>query len=111
MSDDGRTVFALVYPRPDPESAFGENPKAEKAASAALKDATIAGQPVHLTGFDALAEDSGGDGNGPGVFLEALLGGLGALLVLTFVFASLLAFVPLFMAFVSIMTTFLLLLG
>ena len=77
MSDDGRTVFALVYPRPDPESAFGENPKAEKAASAALKDATIAGQPVHLTGFDALAEDSGGDGNGPGVFLEALLGGLG----------------------------------
>ena len=111
VSDDGRTVFALVSPRPDPDSAFGENPKAEKAASAALKDVTIAGQPVHLTGFDALAEDSGGDGNGPGVFLEALLGGLGALLVLTFVFASLLAFVPLFMAFVSIMTTFLLLLG
>jgi putative drug exporter of the RND superfamily len=111
VSDDGRTVFGLVYPRPDPDSAFGENPKAEKAASGALKDVTIAGQPVHLTGFDALAEDSGGDGDGPGVFLEALLGGLGALLVLTFVFASLLALVPLFMAFVSIMTTFLLLLG
>jgi putative drug exporter of the RND superfamily len=111
VSDDGRTAFALVYPRPDANSAFGENPKAEKAASAAVKDATVAGQPVHLTGFDALAEDSGGDGNGPGVLLEALLGGLGALLVLTFVFASLLAFVPLVMAFVSIMTTFLLLLG
>jgi putative drug exporter of the RND superfamily len=110
VSDDGRTVFALVYPRPDPDSAFGENPKAEKAASAAVKGVTVAGQPVHLTGFDALAEDSGGDGNGPGVFLEALLGGLGALVVLTFVFASLLALVPLIMAFVSIMTTFLLLL-
>jgi putative drug exporter of the RND superfamily len=111
VSDDGRTVFALVYPRPDPDSAFGENPKAEKAASAAVKGTTIAGQPVHLTGFDALAEDSGGDGSGPGVFLEAMLGGLGALLVLTFVFASFLALVPLVMAFVSIMTTFLLLLG
>jgi putative drug exporter of the RND superfamily len=111
VSDDGRTVFALVYPRPDPDSAFGENPKAEKAASAALKGTAVGGQPVHLTGFDALAEDSGGDGSGPGVFLEALLGGLGALVVLAFVFASLLAFVPLLMAFVSIMTTFLLLLG
>jgi putative drug exporter of the RND superfamily len=110
VSDDGRTVFALVYPRPDPDSAFGENPKAEKAASTALNGATIAGQPVHLTGFDALAEDGGGDADGPGVLLEALLGGLGALLVLTFVFASLLALVPLVMAFVSIMTTFLLLL-
>ena len=111
VSDDGRTLFALVYPRPDPDSAFGENPKAEKAASAALKGTAVAGQPVHLTGFDALAEDSGGDGSGPGVFLEALLGGLGALVVLAFVFASLLALVPLIMAFVSIMSTFLLLLG
>jgi RND superfamily putative drug exporter len=110
VSDDGRTVFALVYPKPDPDSAFGENPKAEKAASAAVKGATVSGAPVHLTGFDALAEDGGGDGDGPGVLLEALLGGLGALLVLTFVFASLLALVPLVMAFVSIMTTFLLLL-
>ena len=66
---------------------------------------------MHLTGFDALAEDSGGDSEGPGVLLEATLGGLGALVVLTFVFASFLALVPLLMAFVSIMTTFLLLLG
>ena len=26
LSDDGRTTFALVYPPPDPDSAFGENP-------------------------------------------------------------------------------------
>jgi RND superfamily putative drug exporter len=111
VSDDGRTTFAVVYPQPDPDSAFGENPRAEKAASAAIADTTVAGAPVKLTGFDALVEDSGADNEGPGVLIEALLGGFGALLVLTFVFASFLAVVPLLMAFVSIMTTFLLLLG
>ncbi len=110
VSDDGRTVFSLVYPRPDPDSQFGENPEAEKAARAALDGAAIGGAPVHLTGFDALQEDSGG-GEGPGVLLEALIGGFGALLVLAFVFASFLAIVPLMMAIASIMTTFLLLLG
>jgi putative drug exporter of the RND superfamily len=111
VSKDGRTTFAIVYPQPDPDSAFGENPKAEKAASAALKGTTVAGQPVHLTGFDALAEDSGADSDGPGLLLEATLGALGALAVLLFVFASALAIVPILMAVVSIMTTFLLLLG
>ncbi len=111
VSDDGRTTYAIAYPQPDPSSAFGENPLAEKAASQALEGVTIAGQPVHLTGFDALAEDSGADSGGPGVLLEAVIGGTGALIVLAFVFASLLAFVPLGMAIVSIMTTFLLLLG
>jgi RND superfamily putative drug exporter len=74
-----------------------------------LRDATVAGAPVRLTGFDALAEESGG-GEGPGVLLEAMLGAAGALLVLIFVFASFLAVVPLVMAIVSILTTFLLLL-
>ena len=111
VSDDGRTTFAVVYPQPDPDSFFGENPRAEKAASAALRDTTVGGAPVHLTGFDALMEDSGADNEGPGVLIEALIGGFGALLVLTFVFASFLAVVPIFMAVVSIMTTFLLLLG
>jgi RND superfamily putative drug exporter len=111
VSEDGGTTFAVVYPTPDPNSSFGENPEAEKAASAALEDTTVAGQPVHLTGFDALFEDSGADSEGPGLLLEALIGGAGALAVLVFVFASLLAVVPLLMAICSIMTTFLLLLG
>jgi putative drug exporter of the RND superfamily len=110
VSGDGRTTFALVYPQPDPNSAFGENPRAEKAASRVLRGVSIAGAPVHLTGFDALQEDSGASNNGPGVLLEALIGGFGALLVLTFVFASFLAVIPIAMAVVSIMTTFLLLL-
>jgi len=111
VSDDGRTTFAIVYPQPDPDSAFGENPRAEKSASRALAGASVGGAPVHLTGFDALAEDSGADNEGPGVLLEALIGGVGALAVLSFVFASFLAIVPIMMAVVSIMTTFLLLLG
>jgi RND superfamily putative drug exporter len=111
VSDDGTTTFAIVYPQPDPDSAFGENPAAEKAASAALEGATVAGRPVHLTGFDALFEDSGADNEGPGVLLEAALGAAGALVVLVFVFASFLAVVPLVMAIASILTTFLLLLG
>lgn len=111
VSDDGTTTFAVVYPRPDPDSAFGENPEAAKAATAALEGATVAGAPVRLTGFDALFEDSGADSEGPGVLIEALLGAAGALAVLAFVFASFLAVVPLVMALVSIMTTFLLLLG
>ena len=111
VSEDGSTTFAVVYPQPDPNSAFGENPAAEEATSAALEGATVAGEPVRLTGFDALFEDSGADSEGPGVLVEAVLGGLGALAVLTFVFASFLAVVPLLMAIASIMTTFLLLLG
>jgi putative drug exporter of the RND superfamily len=110
VSKDGRTAYALVYPRPDADSRFGENPRAERAARSALQGLTVGGEPVHLTGFDALAQESGG-GEGPGVLLEAVLGGAGALVVLVFVFASFLAVVPLVMAIVSILTTFLLLLG
>jgi RND superfamily putative drug exporter len=110
VSPDGRTTFILAYPPPDPNQPFGDNPKAAKRLSAALAGAQVAGAPVHVTGFDALQQQSGG-GNGPGVFLEALLGGLGALAVLAFVFASFLAIVPIFMAIVSILTTFLVVWG
>jgi RND superfamily putative drug exporter len=110
VSADGHTTFAVVNPPPDPDQPFGDNPNAEKKARTALRGATVAGAPVHLTGFDALQQDSGGD-NGTGVLAEALIGGLGALVVLAFVFASFLAIVPIFMAIASIMTTFLLLWG
>jgi RND superfamily putative drug exporter len=109
VSADGRTTFVLAYPPPDNES-FGNNTKAAKTATATLAGDTIAGAPVHVTGINALQNETGGN-KGPGVFLEALVGGLGALLVLAFVFGSLQAFVPILMAIVSIMTTFLVLYG
>jgi putative drug exporter of the RND superfamily len=110
VSADRRTTFSIVYPRPDPNSTFGENTQAAKRATAALRDTTVDGAAVHVSGYDALNNDAGSD-SGTGVLLESLLGGFGALVVLAFVFASLLAFVPILMAIVSIMTTFLLVWG
>jgi len=110
-SSDSRTTFIAAFPPRDPGQAFGDNPSAAKRASAALAGATIDGAPVHVTGFDALSVQSGGGGGGPGVFVEALLGGVGALVVLAFVFGSFLAIVPIMMAIVSILTTFLLVWG
>ncbi len=109
VSADGRTTFVLAYPPPDNES-FGNNTKAAKTADRVLSGMTIGGAPVRVSGFDALQNQTGG-GNGPGVLLESIVGGLGALIVLAFVFASLNAFVPLLVAVVSIMTTFLVLWG
>jgi putative drug exporter of the RND superfamily len=110
VSKDGRTTFIVAYPPPDLSQPFGDNPEAAKKASKLLAGATVAGAPVHLTGFDALSVQSGG-GNGPGVLVEALLGGFGALIVLAFVFASFLALVPVVMAIVSILSTFLVVWG
>jgi len=110
LSSDRRTTFVVAYPPPDTSQAFEDNPKAAERVSAALAGATVAGAAVHLTGFDALSVQSGG-GSGPGVLLEALLGGVGALLVLAFVFGSFLAIVPIMMAVVSILTTFLVVWG
>jgi RND superfamily putative drug exporter len=110
LSADGRTAFAVVYPTPDPDQPFGDNPQAAKDASAAVKDLKIDGAQVHVTGYDALNNQAGGD-EGPGVLIEALVGGFGALLVLGFVFASFLALVPLMMAIPAIMTSFLVVYG
>lgn len=105
-SADGRTAFAVAYPPPDPDSPFGDNPRAARRARAALDGIHVGNAPVHLTGYDALYTETG-DSDGPGLLLEALVGGLGALIVLAFVFGSLLAFVPLLMALPAIMTSFL----
>jgi RND superfamily putative drug exporter len=106
VSRDGRTTFALAYPTPQKDQPFGDNPDAEKAARKALAGATVGGAPVRLSGYDALSAQSA-DSNGPGVLVEAMAGGLGALVVLAFVFGSFLAIVPIMMAIPAIMTSFL----
>ena len=73
---------------------------------AALKAPRPPGVTVHLTGRDPLQEDIGGSG-GPSILVEVLIGGLGALLVLLFVFGTLTAVsIPLVTAAASILTTF-----
>jgi RND superfamily putative drug exporter len=109
VSADGHTTFVIVYPPPLPGS-FGQNERAVTEAHVALRGVTVAGAAVHLTGLDALSASSGQKG-GVGLLAEGLLGGAGALVVLVFVFASLLALVPLLMAVTSIMATFLVVWG
>ncbi|HEU0194660.1 MAG TPA: MMPL family transporter [Gaiellales bacterium] len=109
VSADGRTTFVLAYAPPEAGS-FGGSPQATRAVSGAVRGLEVGGSPVHVTGLDALDASSTGSG-GLGILAEALLGGVGALLVLAFVFASFLAFVPLVVALCSIMTTLLLVWG
>src|SRR3954466_6728543 len=110
VSKNGKTAYVIAYPPPDPDQPFGGHPKAEKKRRKALAGVTVGGAPVHLTGYDALANQQGGN-EGPGLLLEALLGGVGALIVLAFVFGSFLAIIPLFMAVPAILTSFLLVYG
>jgi RND superfamily putative drug exporter len=106
LSRDGRTAYALVYPA---TTGGGFNPGSAdvKLIRDLLANRQVAGAPLHVTGQLALDSAKSGRG-GLGVLGEALIGGAGALLVLAFVFASALAFLPLLMAVVAIPTTFLL---
>ncbi len=106
ISADGRSTFALVQG----PAAAGFGPGSEAALSPVLEKAAAAADlEVGLTSYNLLS--AGGDSAGPSVLVETLFGALGALAVLVFVFASMLAVVPLAIAAVSILTTFLLVLG
>ncbi|GAC1462961.1 MAG: MMPL family transporter [Chloroflexota bacterium] len=108
VSRDGRTTFGAVYlPKPIRITDITAD---QDHVTAALRGVTIAGAHFHVTGIDALAT-SGGGGGGPSLLVETLLGGVGALLVLIFVFRSFMALIPLLMAVFAIPTTFLLVLG
>jgi len=103
LSPDKHTMVATIYP-PGNATFSSFPPIAE--ARAAMQEATPAGVTSHLTGRDAIFESQGGE-SGPGVLTETLLGALGALIVLLFVFGTLPAIaVPLAMAAASILTTF-----
>ena len=105
VTNDGHTTYALVFS--PPATGFGS----EKSVTAAqnILHHQLPGYSVGLTGLNQLA--SGGSSKGPGVLVETMFGGAGALVVLAFVFASFLALVPLLVAAVSILTTFLVVLG
>ncbi|MGA9346288.1 MAG: MMPL family transporter [Nocardioidaceae bacterium] len=106
ISEDGRTTYALIQ-GPLPRSfAGGIEAQLEPALT---KAGSSAGFETGLTSYGLLS--AGGDSAGPSVLVETLFGAAGALLVLLFVFASFLAFLPMLIAAVSILTTFLLVLG
>ena len=107
VTADGHTAYALVFvsPRGGDSTTAMAAPLEQAARSAAPPDWHIA---VTGTGPLAQAPKSGG---GNGLLAETLIGALGALIVLVFVFASFVAILPLMMAAVSILSTFLLMLA
>ncbi|WP_250286419.1 MULTISPECIES: MMPL family transporter [unclassified Frankia] len=106
VTDDGRTQFAYAfYPPQD-----GLDSEITVALKKSLAEHTQAGLTGTVTGLNELATNGAND-SGPGVLVETLIAGLGALAILAFVFASLLALLPLLVAAVAILSTFLVLLG
>ena len=103
ISRDGRTTWALVN-MPDPDIPLGSG--VMQRIPHVLRAAAPPGATVAVTGFEQL--QSGGGGSGPSAFAETLIGMAGALVILTLVFGSALAVVPLLMAIPSILVSFLL---
>jgi len=107
VARNGSTTFGLVF---TPGSGrLDDNQSARVRAITATLRAALPGASVSVTGLPALS--AGSRSRDPGVVAETLLGALGALAVLALVFGSLLALVPLLVAGVGILTTFLLVLG
>jgi RND superfamily putative drug exporter len=99
---DGRTTFGLVF---TPKSTDGFSDTRTPVITAAAAHAAPAGWQTGVTGLVQL--ESGGSSKGSSALTETMLGGIGSLAVLAFVFASFIAFVPLLMALVAIPSTFL----
>jgi putative drug exporter of the RND superfamily len=103
VSKDGHTAFATIYPAGNQDFTSNLHIKEIRAK---LKAATPAGTTAYLTGRDPLvfAESST---SGPSVLTESLIGGLGALVILLFVFGTMPAvLIPIAIAIASILNTF-----
>jgi RND superfamily putative drug exporter len=104
VSRDRHTTFMEVYPAGSPEFDV-------KSGADAMLQAAAAGLPaettVHVTGHAPIMEANESGEAGTGVLVEALIGGLGALIILFFVFGTLPAItLPLAVAVSSILNTF-----
>jgi putative drug exporter of the RND superfamily len=103
LTDDGRTTYALVYPEPfESFTDVGPDVAMKPILEKATADSDI---EWGVTGYNLLAQGTD-DPEAPSLLVDTILGGLGALTVLLFLFASFLALVPLLIAAVSILTTF-----
>ena len=105
VSGDRHTAFAEVYPAGPARLDLASGADAMRAAAAS---GLPAGITVNVTGRDALGEASKHDsGGGSTVLVEALIGGVGALVILLFVFGTLPAvLLPIVVALAAILNTF-----
>jgi putative drug exporter of the RND superfamily len=110
VSRDHHTTFLEVYPPGPPKFDTKSGAKKMRAAAAS---GLPAGITVNVTGHDPLEEASthGSDGSSS-VLLEGVVGGLGALVILLFVFGTLPAvLMPIAVAVAAILNTFTLVLA
>src|SRR4051812_20877806 len=104
VSHDRHTTFAEIYP--PGQNMFSTGPHID-AVRAALKANAPPGVEASLTGLLPLNDASSGGGTGPRVLTEALIGSLGALVILLFVFGTVPAVaIPLAIAVTAILNTF-----
>ncbi len=108
VSNDRHTMVATIYP--PGEATFDTLPPID-AMRARIAKATPEGVTSHLTGRDPIYKSQGSTA-GSSVLFETLLGAVGALIILLFVFGTLPAvLMPLLIAAASIFTTFLCVFG
>ena len=108
VTDDGRTAYGIVVDEKFTDFSF--KAAFQKAETLLAEQEKATGFDVGSTGYFQLSlgdEPEEGASEGPSVLIETLLGGVGALVVLLFLFASFLALLPLVIAAVSILSTFL----
>jgi len=98
VSGNGESALVLVY--------GGASQPTSVQLTGQLRSSLPAGVTIHATSLNDLS--SGGSSGGIGVLGEGVIAGAAALLVLAVVFGLLLAVIPLIIAVVSILTTFLL---
>jgi RND superfamily putative drug exporter len=104
VSQDRHTTFENIYP-PGP-STFSTTSGATAVRAAAARGLPP-GIQVEVTGHDPLEEASQHGGGGSSVLLEAMIGGLGAIVILLFVFGTLPAvLMPVAVAAAAILNTF-----
>jgi RND superfamily putative drug exporter len=108
ITRDGRSTFSLTFlPPANYDGSGGVEPMVARAVAAA----TPVGWHTGFTSITLLQAPATAKSGGTSVLVEAMVGGLGALVILAFVFASFLAFLPLIMGAISVLSTFLLVLG
>jgi len=103
VTKDGQSTFALVYTAP--VTGFS-GPDVAPAIQAALNRALPPGWHTGLTGT-ALLQNGSGSAKGTGIIVEAAIATVGSLLILALVFGSFLAFLPVIIGGVSVLSTFL----
>jgi putative drug exporter of the RND superfamily len=104
VSQDRHTTFEEIYP---PGPATFSTTSGATAVRAAAARGLPSGIQVQVTGHDPLEEASSHGGGGGNVLVEAMIGGLGALIILLFVFGTLPAILmPVAVAAAAILNTF-----